>query len=302
MAKSYYDTLGVHQRASETEIRQAYRRLARKHHPDLNPGDKDAEARFKEINEAYGVLSDTKKRQQYDHFGDGWGPADQFARGHGRPGARASSPEDMEGDPFFGIGPSRLDDILGQFMGGPASRRTTTNPNRRVMLEQSVEISLQEAFDGTTRVVQISGGPRGGSRRLEGTIPPGVESDSRIRVRPDGIGQEEELYLVVSVRPDPRFDRRGSDLYTSVEIPLMDAILGGEVKVPTLKETIALKIPPDTQNGGSFRLSGKGMPSLGSTQTRGSLYVTVQVNLPSQLSERERELFEELKAIRDKKG
>jgi DnaJ-class molecular chaperone len=121
-------------------------------------------------------------------------------------------------------------------------------------------------------------------------------------VRPDGINQEEELYLVVSVRPDPRFERRGSDLYTSVEIPLMDAILGGEIRVPTLKETIALKIPPDTQNGGSFRLSGKGMPSLESAQTRGSLYVTVQVSLPSHLSERERELFEELRAIRDKKG
>jgi DnaJ-class molecular chaperone len=300
MAKNYYDVLGVSRDASEKEVRQAYRRLARKHHPDVNPGNKAAEATFKEINEAHEVLSDPEKRQKYDRFGENWKNADQFARGYGGAG---SGPfvRGTEGEPYSGVGSSRMDDILGEFFGGQGFGRTATTSRRRVRLEQAVEVTLEEAFAGTTRVIQMTNGLRQGGRRLEVKIPPGVDNDSRIRVQPEGASSGEELYLVVSVQPHAQFERRGNDLYTKVDVPLVDAVLGGEVEVPTIMDKVVLNIPPETQNGRSFRLSGKGMPRLSSPQTRGSMYVTVQLNIPSQLSEREKELFRELRAIRDHK-
>jgi DnaJ-class molecular chaperone len=300
MAENYYDVLGIKRDASEKDIRQAYRRLARKHHPDVNPGDKAAEASFKEINEAHEVLADAEKRQKYDRFGENWRHADQVDQGRGGPGAGHFT-WDSGRRPHFGRGAPDLDDFLGDYLGGRGFGRTAARARRRVSLEQAVEVTLEEAFNGTTRIIQISNGFRGANHRLEVKIPPGVDNGSRIRVRPDGAGSEEELYLVVSVRPRAQFERRGQDLYTSVDVPLLDAVLGGEVEVTTLVDRVILNIPPETQNGRSFRLSGKGMPSLGSPQSRGSMYVTVQLSIPSQLSEEERELFRELRAIRDQK-
>ncbi|MFH1560119.1 MAG: DnaJ C-terminal domain-containing protein [Chloroflexota bacterium] len=300
MAKNYYDILGVKRDASEKEIRQAYRRLARKYHPDVNPGDKAAEVAFKEINEAQEVLSDPEKRKKYDRFGENWKHADQFAQGSGRPGA-GPFVWSTEGETFSGMGSPHLDDVLGEFLGGRGFGRTATTSRRRVRLEQAVEVTLEEAFAGTTRVIQMTDSLHGGSRRLEVKIPPGVDNGSRIRVRPESASSGEELYLVVSVRPHASFERRGNDLHTKVNVPLVDAVLGGEVEVPTLTDKILLKIPSETQNGRSFRLSGKGMPHLDSPQTRGSMYVTVQLSIPSHLSEREKELFRELRAVRDKK-
>lgn len=300
MAKNYYDILGVKRDAPEKEIRQAYRRLARKYHPDVNPGDKAAEAAFKEINEANEVLSDPEKRQKYDRFGENWEHADQFAQSHER---QRTGPFvwSTEGEPSSGVGSPRLDDVLGQFFAGQGFGRTATSSRRRVRLEQAVEVTLEEAFTGTTRIIQMMDGLNGEGRRLEVRIPPGVDNDSRIRVRPEGASPGEELYLVVSVSPHPHFERQGDDLSTRVDVPLVNAVLGGEVEVPTLTDKVLLKIPPETQNGRSFRLSGKGMPHLNSPQTRGSMYVTVQVSIPSHLSERERELFRELQAIRGSK-
>ena len=297
MAKSYYDILGVKRDASEKDIRQAYRRLARKYHPDVNPGDKAAEAAFKEMNEAHEVLSDPENRKKYDRFGDDWKHADQFTQGYRRPGTGTFT-GDQGGEPFFGRG---ADDFLGDFLGGRGSGRTATRSRRKVRLEQAVGVTLEEAFNGTTRIIQIANDLRGGSHRLEVKIPPGVDNGSRIRVQPDGASSEEELYLVVSVRTNAQFERRRHDLYTKVDVPLVDAVLGGEVEVPTLADKVILTIPPETQNGRSFRLSGKGMPHLGSPQTRGSMYVTAQLSIPSHLSEEEKELFRELKAIRDDK-
>jgi curved DNA-binding protein len=297
MAKSYYDILGVKRDASEKEVRQSYRRLARKHHPDVNPGDKAAEAAFKEINEAHEVLSDPEKRQKYDRFGDNWKHADQFAQGH-----RGRGTGDLTwgqgGEQFFGRG---AEDFLGEFLGGRGFGRTTTRSRRRTRIEQAVEVTLEEAFNGATRTIQITDGLRGGNHRLEVKIPPGVDNGSRIRVRPEGAGSVEEVYLVVSVQTNTQFERRGDNLYTKVDVPLVAAALGGEVEVPTLTDKVILTIPPETQNGRSFRLSGKGMPHLGSPQTRGSIYVTAQLVIPSNLSEREKELFRELRAIRDDK-
>ena len=300
MAKSYYDVLGVKRDASEKEIRQAYRRLARKYHPDVNPGDKTAEAKFKEMNEAHEVLSNPENRQKYDRFGENWKHVDQFARGYERPDAGPFT-WGQGGEPFFGRGGPNTDDFLGEFLEGRGFGRTTTRSRRRVRLEQAVEVSLKEAFRGTTRVIQMANDLRGEGQRLEVKIPPGVDNGSRIRVRPEGASSEEELYLIVSVRPHARFERRGNDLYTKVDVPLVDAVLGGEVEVPTLTDKVILNIPPETQNERSFRLSGKGMPRLGSPQTMGSLYVTIQLSIPSHLSEGEKELFRELRALRDNK-
>ncbi|MDP6102266.1 MAG: DnaJ C-terminal domain-containing protein [Dehalococcoidia bacterium] len=300
MAKDYYGILGVKRDASEKDIRQAYRRLARKHHPDVNPGNKAAEATFKDINEANEVLSDPTKRRRYDRFGDNWRHADQFTPGYGEPVA-GHFVWGTEGDPFSGRGAPHLDDVLGEFLGGRGFGRTSTTSRRRTRLEQAIEVTLEEAFSGTTRVIQITKGLQGGARRLEVTIPAGVNNGSRVRVRPETTGSGEDIYLIVSVRPHPRFERRGNDLYTKVSVALVDAVLGKEVEVSTLTDKVLLKIPPETQNGRSFRMTGKGMPRLDSSKTRGSMYVTAQIDIPSHLSEREKELFQELRSLREDK-
>ena len=295
MAANYYDVLGISRSATEKDVRQAFRRLARQHHPDVNPGDKAAEQKFKEINEAYEALSDPEKRKKYDRFGENWKYADRMPQDDGRPGA-GQFRWDFRGDPYAGGGSPFFEDLLG----GRGFGHAATASRRRTRLEQPVTVSLEEAFNGSIRVIQLKDGLQGSSRRLEVKIPPGVDNGSRIRVRTDDAGPE-EVYLVVSVRPDSRFERRGSDLYAKVDVPLVDAALGGEVSVPTLAEPVILKIPPETQNGRSFRLSGKGMPSLGSPQTRGNLYASVQVSIPTRLSDEERALFRELKSIQDSK-
>ena len=294
MPASYYDILGVGKSASEKEIRQAYRRLARQYHPDVNSGDKASEQKFKEINEAYGVLSNADSRKKYDEFGDNWKHADQMGRGRRSQGAE-SFVWDFGGGQPRDFGPSFFDDLLsGQGFG----RAATSSPRRR-RLEQPVSISLEEAYRGTTRVIRIPDGAQGGGRRLEVTIPPGADDGSRIRVRPAESGGD-EVFLVVSVAPHHRFERRGADLHTRVDVPLLDAVLGGEAEVPTLSEPVILTIPPETQNGRSFRLAGKGMPRLESPQSLGDLYATAQVIIPTRLSEKERDLFRQLRDAQSK--
>ena len=299
MATNYYRTLGVSEGATTKDIRQAFRRLARKYHPDVNPGDKASETRFKEINEAYQVLSDPESRQKYTQFGDNWKHADPFSQ-NVRGSKRDGFPWGHGSHSTFGSG-INLDDIMQQFLGGQG-RQQTRRPNRKTSYEQNVQINLQEAAHGATRVIQIPTDTPGETRRLEVKIPPGVDNGSRIRVAPDSKQRNSYLHLMVSVNPHPTIDRKGSDLYTNANIPLVDAVLGGEVEVSTLDEKIALKIPTKTQNGTTFRLSGKGMPLIKSPKEKGSLYVNVHIILPTDLSERELKLFQELKTIRDAKG
>jgi curved DNA-binding protein len=286
--RDYYQVLGVNRNAAAKEIKQAYRRLARKYHPDVNPGDKSAEAKFKEINEAYEVLSDPEKRRKYDQFGAQWQYADQFAKA-GR-----------QGRPFQDFGRGRVtfdsedvggifDSILRDFGIGQARAR----PKRRQKLESPIEVSLEEAYQGTSRVVEIDG------RRLEVKIPPGVDNGSKIRIPGKEAG--DEVYLVISVKPHQRFQRKEDDLYVDVSLPLTDAILGGEAEVPTIKGKLALKIPSETQNGRVFRLAGQGMPHL-NKPGKGDLLARVHVVLPTNLSQREKELFGELRAIRGQKA
>lgn len=320
--KDYYAILGVKRGASDKEIRQAYRRLARKYHPDVNAGDKAAEEKFKEINAAYEVLSDPKKRRKYDLYGDQWQYADQFEQARRQGGQRWTW--SGRGAPFGGfdlgdLGFGDLGDLLGGLFTG-----TRTRSRRGEDVQHMAEVSLSEAYRGTSRVLNIQNeepcSTCGGSgklvgavchvcqgsgvivrpRRLEVKIPPGVTDGSRVRVaregRPGHGGARGDLYLVISIRPHERFSRRGDDLHTQVEVPLLDAVLGGEVAVSTLKGKAMLKIPPLTQNGRVFRLAGQGMPHLGS-DAKGDLYARVEVILPADLSPEERELFEKLKKM-----
>jgi DnaJ-class molecular chaperone len=316
----YYAILGVKRGASEKEMRQAYRRLARKLHPDVNPGDKSAEERFKEINAAYEVLSDADKRRKYDLYGDQWQHAAQFEearRQGGQQWFRQGSPSG--GFQQFDLGDLDLGELFGGVFGGGRTRS-----RRGEDVQHATEVTLDEAFHGTTRVLQLQTDEPcatcGGSgrlvgavchvcqgagvlrrpKRLEVKIPAGVSDGSRVRVagegRPGRDGRRGDLYLVISVRPHGRFQRKGDDLHTEVEVPLLDALLGGEVEVPTLKGKALLKIPSPTQNGRVFRLGGLGMPKLGRGD-HGDLFVRVKVLLPAELSPQERELLEKLKTM-----
>lgn len=301
-ARDYYQVLGVSRQASEKEIRAAYRKLARKYHPDLNPGDKQAEERFKEIQAAYDVLSDPEKRAKYDRFGHAWEHAGQAPsggfQGEGFPGGFRFDFGGTGVDEEFDLG-----SIFERFFGGAAAgprtgyRRTARGQD----IEQPIELTLEEAFQGTTRLVEVAT-PGGAPRRLEVKIPAGVREDSRVRVAGEGGpgiggGPRGDLYLVVSIRPHSLFERKGDDLHLDIDVPLTTAMLGGEVQVPTLKGRVALKIPPETQNGRVFRLAGLGMPHLGGTG-KGDLYAKVRVMLPTNISPRERELFAELRRLR----
>ena len=286
--KDYYSVLGVGRSATEKEIKQAYRRLARKYHPDVNPGDKSAEAKFKEINEAHEVLSDPEKRKKYDQFGDKWQYAEQFAgQGTGGGGFQGfGNAGDFGGFTETGFeGFGSLFDELFRSAGGTSTR--TRRRGRDVT--QPVEITLEEAYQGTKCLLEVGG------RRFEVSIPAGVDNGSKIRIAGQGEGGG-DLYLLVSVKEHPLFQRKGDDLYTEVEVPLLTAVLGGEAGVPTLSgKKLLLKIPPETQNGASFRLAGQGMPKKGGG--RGDLFARIKVMLPTGLKGEERKLFEELRRM-----
>jgi molecular chaperone DnaJ len=323
--KDYYQILGVSRNASEKEIKQAYRRLARKHHPDLNPGDKSAEARFKEINAAYEVLSNPEKRKKYDQFGEQWEYAEQFAKAGGQERVRWDF---GKGGTTFEYGDlSDFGNIFSSLFGDSGiGSRMRRGPQRGQDIESPIEVTLEEAYHGSARVIQLQtaepctacgGTGRVGNRvcticngagvkvipkRLEVKIPAGVRDGSKIRISGEGGpgragGTKGDLYLVAKVLPHQLFERKGDDLYTEVSVPLATAVLGGEVGLPTLNGNLSLKIPAETQNGKVFRLAGKGMPQLGNANY-GNMFAKVKVVLPINLTEEERKLFERLRSLR----
>ncbi len=341
-AKDYYKTLEVTHAATEKDIKTSYRRLARKYHPDVNPNDKHAEERFKELGEAYEVLSDPEKRRKYDQWGVDWEKyekAGAASAGWGNGGGYSTK------DSGFG-------DIFDQIFGGKAGARPNTSgrmgfntnpnpsaefnygrtggprPSRGEDREQPIDLSLEEAYSGTLRQLQIQSseicsvcsgsGMKGGNRcsncsglgvvprnkRLEVRIPAGVEEGSKVRVAAEGGsglhgGPRGDLFLKVHIMPHTVFERTGPDLHTTVTVPLYTAILGGEASVPSPKGgKFILNVPSDTANGKVFRLSGQGMPMINQPATRGDLYVKVNVSLPTSLSQEEAELFRRLRDIR----
>lgn len=306
--RDYYKILGVSKGASQEEIRKAYRKLARQHHPDVNPGDKSAQERFKEINEAHEVLRDPEKRAKYDRLGASW---QRWQRAGGSPGGfdwsrwttagpggtRVWTTSGDLGD-IFGQGSPFSDFFKSIFGGGTAPFWQAGSSSRRGRdLEHPTEITLEEAAKGTVRVLDFGG------RRIEVKIPPGVETGSKVRVASQGGegaagGARGDLYLHIQVHPHLTFRREGDDLYCEIPVGLYTSILGGEVRVPTVGGTVMLAIPPETQNGRTFRLKEQGMPFLSQPNGRGDLYAKVKVVLPTHLSPQEEELFRELSKTR----
>ena len=276
--KDYYEVLGVPRTASQKEISAAFRKLARKNHPDLNPNDKAAEARFKEISEAHDVLSDPKKRESYDQFGPDFAAAQAAGpRGYGGPGGsggrvqyRTVTPEEMED--LFGQ-ESGIGDIFGSIFGGARGRARV--PREPADVETPITVSLAEINSGTSRTVELPGG-----RRVEVNVPPGVKEGTVLRVP--------GLRARVQVAPDPVFTREGKDVRVAVPVPLHTALMGGDVAAPTLKGgQVTFKVPAETQNGKKIRLRGLGLPDP-KGGARGDMYAEVRVQLPVPMDERTR--------------
>lgn len=314
--KDYYKILGVERSADADEIKKAYRKLAMKYHPDRNQGNKQSEDRFKEINEAYEVLSDPQKRSRYDRLGDSYSTwqrggaqggfnwndwinqAQQQSAGRGGATYRVDSAgfEDL-----FGGGFSDFFNAIFGGMGGAAPRGGTRTASstaqttrldprsvQRNSLEQTVSISLDEAFRGTQRILQVD------NKRLEVKIPPGANTGTRVRVASGASnGLKQDVYLVIELQPDSRFERKNNDLHSEINVDLYTAVLGGQVSVATLSGNVMLKIPAGTQPGQTFRLAGRGMPHLRAPQSFGDLYARVKVHIPKNLSPKQRELFEQ---------
>jgi DnaJ-class molecular chaperone len=301
MADNYYELLGVNKSASEKDIKTAYRRMARKLHPDVNPNDERAQEQFKKVNEAYEVVGDPARRQDYDQFGDNWKHADQMRNmGGGRGMGGGSMGFDLS-DLFGGgggggthrqAGGASFGDMFGGMGGG--ARQQQQRP-QTVKHKGTIDVSLDEVFTGATRRISIgSSGGGSGKRNLEVDVPRGVPDGRKIRLRPDS---QTELTLTVNVRSDKRFTRDGANLRADITVPLLDAILGGEAEVPTMTGRIALNIPAGTQNGRSFKIKGRGLPKMNSNDV-GDLYATVKVRLPDTLSDEEQGLYSQLRDIR----
>lgn len=347
--KDYYRILSVNKDASDKEIKQAYRRMARKYHPDVNPGDQSAEDRFKEIGEAYAVLGDPQKRKKYDQFGPSLRDGSFWRQGGASAGPRPSSrvytttrdfAKDFDAsglgtgfsdffDGLFGQGFGRGRGATAEPGAAPPGNGAAARPAAKGSdIEQPIEATLEEVATGGNRVFSMQmpeicpacrgsalvngklcttcqgAGTVSKARRIEVKIPPGVQTGSRIRVKGEGNpspggGAKGDLYLLVTVQQHPTFDRKGNDLYVEVPVPLTKAMLGGEVNVPTLKGgQLSMKVPPETQNASTFRLGAQGLPALRG-EDKGDLYAKVRVILPTNLSSRERELFQELKRQRE---
>ncbi len=313
--KDYYQTLGLSKSATDKEIKSTYRKLARKYHPDVNPGDKSAEAKFKEINEAYEVLGDSEKRKKYDELGANWRmyeqagatPGGGFAQdgwtvnmGGGGGGYRTMTEEEMR--EMFGTD-TPFSDFFNTFFGGAEpgeSRRGRGRARSRKGrdLEHEITLTLEEADQGVTRRLALK--HDGHARTVDVRIPAGVGDGSRVRVagegeRGAGGAASGDLYLRIQLAPHGVFERKGRDLYARVAVPLTVAVLGGEVDVPALGgRTLRLKVPAGTQNGQVFRLRGQGMTLTGKTGERSDLYATVDVQLPRQLTPEQKAHFEAL--------
>lgn len=333
--KDYYAILGVSRNADEKEIKAAYRKLARKYHPDVNPGDKNAEAKFKEIGEAYEVLKDAHKRAQYDRFGDQWKQASQYGSEWHDP-TTGFNPNGGQYD-FTGF-PGNLNELFESLFGGGRTTRTKQTRPHAEDVEFALELTLEEAVRGEKKTITLPmedicpncGGlgrmrdisnpmrmttlcshckGRGRlqrTRKIEVSIPAGVKEGQRIRLAGQGSegidGARGDLYLLIRIKPHPIFERVNDDLIMEVSIPYTIAALGGEISVPTLNNELkTLIVPAGVQSGQKLRIAGQGIPSRQTGKT-GDLYAKLKIIVPRELSPREKELLKELARIRGDKA
>ncbi len=294
----YYKILGVDKDAKEEDIKKAYRKLARKHHPDLNPNDKEAHKKFQQINEANEVLSDPEKRKKYDKYGKDWEHADQFERA----GSSRQSSDFGGGNSHNYSGDFGEDDFSEFFSsmfggGGGGGRHSSGNVKFRGQdYNAELHIDLEGAFTTHQQTISVNG------KNLRITVPAGIENGQKIKLRGFGGpgvngGPNGDLYITFVIADHPRFKRLGNDLYTTSEIDLYTAVLGGEVTVDTLGGKVKIKVPPETQNGTRIKLKEKGFPVYKKDGEFGDLYITYSVKIPTKLTPRQKELFTELSKL-----
>lgn len=291
----YYKILGIDKKATQDEIKKAYRGLAVKHHPDKNPNNKEAEEKFKKINEANSVLSDTEKRKKYDELGENWQQHEQARnQGGGNPFGGAGGQQYYGGSEGFG-GQSDFSDIFEQFFAGKTRGAGKTQSRKGGDYETEMEISLEEAYHGTSRIIEVE------NEKLRITTKQGAYTDQLLRIKSKGAkGSSEanrgDLFVRILVKPNVEFVRKGDDLYHTQTIDLYTAVLGGEIVANTMAGQVKLKITAGTQNGKTVRLKGKGMPVYDKLDVFGDFYIQLQVKMPENITEEQKALFEQLKA------
>jgi len=291
----YYKILGVDKKASEADIKKAYRKLARKYHPDINPNDKEANTKFQQVNEANEVLSDPEKRKKYDEYGENWKHADQYEQAKSQGGFGGfSGGSRQQGGGFSGdFGDEHFSDffesLFGQRSGGGGSKRKYRGQD----FNAELHLSLRDAYKTHQQTLTVNG------KQVRITIPAGIANGQVIKLKGHGApgangGPNGDLYITFVIAEDPVFKRLDNDLYTTVEIDLYTAVLGGEVMIDTLDAKVKLKVKPETQNGTKVRLKSKGFPVYKKDGEFGDLIITYNVKIPTNLTEKQKELFREL--------
>lgn len=295
----YYKILGISKTASQEDVKKAYRKLARKYHPDLNPNDKEAEKRFKEINEANEVLSNPENREKYDKYGENWKHGEEYEKAQQY---QRSSQGSAYGGGFsgadFGEGEDFSDFFQSMFGGGGgfgrSSRGSSSGKFKGQDIHGELNLTLQDAATSHQQTFDING------RKVRITVPAGVYDGQQIKLKGHGTpghngGPNGDLYITFNIAPDSQFERIGDDLKTKVEVDLYTAVLGGDIMVKTLSGEVKLKVKPETQSGTTVRLKGKGFPVYKKEGSFGDLFVTYEVKIPTNLTEKQKELFQQLK-------
>ena len=291
----YYKILGLDKNASTEDIKKAYRKLARKYHPDINPNNKEAHKKFQEVNEANEVLSDPEKRKKYDQYGKDWKHAEEFEKAKQQQRQRTYP---GGGNEFFGSGgDDNFSDFFESLFGGGGRRERRETRFRGNDYEAQLQLSLREAFTTHQRTLTLNG------KNIRITIPAGVEDGQKIRLKGHGApgsngGPNGDLYITFVIEEDPLFKRLGNDLYTTADVDLYTSVLGGETTVETMSGKLKLKVPPGTQNDTRTRVKGKGFPVYKNEGQFGDLYITYKVKIPTSLTEKEKELFMQLSKLR----